>query len=216
MRRAPSYDRWVLRHLRAFSAVLLAAAAGTVFVVFAGGGASSTLHQYQYQYQYGPQTTVGLLATIRTNCPDFQGGRSEELDEMRYRLRRGEISALDPWSFYYWTRVRAPATTFTVDVVQSVAHPSFTRLFGMDNVDQVQLLSEGCADLPSQDSAGQGQARVVVTGAIPGRFYIVQARYLTRPLLGQPAPNPSTVHYDFTTKLDGVVVASDGLDLKKK
>lgn len=135
---------------------------------------------------------------------------------MRYRLRRGEINVLDPWNFYYWTRVQAPATTFTVDIVQSTSHPSFTTLFGMGNIDQVQLLSEGCADLDSQDSVAQDQARVVVTGAIPGRFYIVQARYLTRPLLGQPAPNPSTVHYDFETRLNGVPVAHDGLDLKKK
>jgi hypothetical protein len=185
-------------------------------VVFAQGGASSTLHQYQYQYQYGPQVTAGLLTTIRTNCPDFQKGRSEELEEMRYRVRRGDISALDPWNVYYWTRVQAPATTFTVDIVQSVAHPTFTTLFGMDDVDQVQLLSEGCADLASQDSAGQGQARVVVTGAIPGRFYIVQARYLTRPLLGRTAPNPSTARYTFETKLNGVPVAHDVLDLVKK
>jgi hypothetical protein len=185
-------------------------------VVFAGGGASSTLHQYQYQYQYGPQTTVGLLTTIRTICSEFQGGRADDLDEMLYRVRRGDISALDPWAFFYWTRVRAPSTTFTVDIVQSVAHPSFSTLFGMDNVDQVQLLSEGCADLATEESAGNGQARVVVTGAIPGRFYIVRTRYLTRPLLGQTAPNPPTAHYDFTTKLSGLAVAADGLDLKKK
>ena len=44
----------------------------------------------------------------------------------------------------------------------------------------------------------------------------MRTRYLTRPLLGQTAPNPPTAHYDFTTKLNGVAVAADGLDLKKK
>jgi hypothetical protein len=198
--------------------VLLAVASAAVFAVFAGGGSTSSLHQYQYQYQYGPQVTIGLVTTIGTICPEFQDGKADSLDVMRYKTRRGGvISGLDPWSFFYWTRVRAPATTFTVDIVQSLSHPSYTLLFGLGQVDQVQLLSEGCADLDSQRSVGQGQARVTVSGAIPGRFYIVRARYLTRPLLGEPAPtSPSTAHYDVRTKVDGVFVDGDanGLDLK--
>jgi hypothetical protein len=208
-----------LRQIRVLFAAALALASAAVFVLFAGGGASSTLHQYQYQYQYqyGPQVTVGVVTTIGTICPEFQAGRADALDEMLYRTRKGGvISALDPWAFFYWTRVRAPATTFTVDIVQSVAHPSFAILFGLAHVDQVQLLSEGCADLDSARSVSQGQARLTVTGAIPGRFYIVRARYLTRPLLGQPAPNPGTAHYDFETRVDGALVDRDpnGLDLK--
>lgn len=206
-----------LRRIRILFAAALALASAAVFVVFAGGGASSTLHQYQYQYQYGPQVTVGLVTTIGTICPEFQAGRADELDAMTYRTRRGGvISGLDPWAFFYWTRVRAPATTFTVDILQSVSHPSYAILFGLGQTDQVQLLSEGCADLDSARSVSGGQARLTVTGAIPGRFYIVRARYLTRPLLGQPAPNPGTAHYDFETRVDGTLVDRDlnGLDLK--
>ena len=64
---------------------------GGVFVVFAGGGASSTLHQYQYEYQcqYGPQVTVGLVTTIGTICPEFQSGRADELDEIPTAPARG-------------------------------------------------------------------------------------------------------------------------------
>lgn len=208
-----------LRRIRVLFAAVLAAASALVFVVFAGGGASSTLHQYQYQYQYGPQVTVGLVTTIGTICPDFQAGRADALDEVLYRTRRGGvISGLDPWAFFYWTRVRAPATTFTVDVVQSVSHPSYSTLFGLAHTDQVQLLSEGCEDLASARSVSQSQARVTVAGAIPGRFYIVRVRYLTRPLLGQPAPSPGTAHYDFETRVEGALVDRDlnGLDLRPR
>jgi hypothetical protein len=209
--------RMRLRQIRVLFAASLAVASIGVFALFAGGGATSSLHQYQYQYQYGPQVGVGLLTTIGTICPEFQDGKIDSLDVMRYKTRRGGIvSSLDPWAFYYWARVRAPATSFTVDIVQSLTHPSYTLLFGLAQLDQVQLLSEGCADLDSQRTAGQGQARVTVSGAIPGRFYIVRVRYLTRPLLGEPAPNPAVAHYDFRTKVDGVPVDGDanGLDLR--
>jgi hypothetical protein len=199
-----------LRQIRILFAAALALASAAVFVMFAGGGASSTLHQYQYQYQYGPQVPVGELTTIATICREFQDGEGDSLAVMRYKTRRGGIvSSLDPWAFYYWARVRAPATSFTVDIVQSLTHPSYTLLFGLAQLDQVQLLSEGSADLDSQRTAGQGQARVTVSGAIPGRFYIVRGRYLTRPLLGEPAPNPPVAHYDFRTMVDGVVVTGD-------
>ena len=199
-----------LRQIRVLFAATLAVASAGVFALFAGGGSTARLHQYQYQYQYGPQVAAGQLTEISTICREFQDGEGDSLEVMRYKTRRGGIvSSLDPWAFFYWTRVQAPSTSFTVDVVQSVQHPSYTLLFGMAQPDQVQLLSEGCADLPSQRTAGAGQARVIVTGAIPGRFYIVRARYLTRPLLGEPAPNPPVAHYDFTTKVDGVVVTGD-------
>ena len=71
--------------------------------------------------------------------------------------------------------------------------------------------------MPAAEPAGI--AHVTITGASAGQTFIVSVKYNAGSLVGQNAPtSPTTVHYDFKTKVGALVVAQDpdGLNLVKK
>lgn len=207
-------------------AVLVTASTFVALWAFDGFGGflglgPAVAHEYQYppQYQYGQGEA--RVTTIEPICRDFATGGAAQLPEVVYTVRRdGKIGGLDPWSIRYWTRVRAPAASFTIEVAQTTTHPTFRILFDLAQTGQIRLHEASCQDstLPQSISFDDDQAKVTISGATPGAFYILSVRYGTQPFLSKRAPNPSTVHYDFQTKVNGALVDSDpnGLDLKKR
>jgi hypothetical protein len=183
------------------------------------GGIQGPLSASAHEYQYGTNIVTARVTTIYPSCPDFRAGAAGELAEVVYvRRSDGKIGGVRPSNIRYWTQVHAPAPSFTIDVVQTSTQPSFP-LFDLPGTGNVRLHNAACQDVaPTAIVVTDDQARVTVTGSAPGQVYYLSVRYGTQPFLSKPTPNPSTVHYDFRTLVDGVVVDGDpnGLDLKKQ
>jgi hypothetical protein len=209
------------RGLRVIAAAAVTLAAFAALVVFGGlGGISGPGSASAHEYQYGTDDVAARVTSIQPLCRDFRADAAPELAAVRYVVRSdGKIGGVNPSAIRYWTQVHAPAASFTIEVAQTTTHPSFPILFDLSSADNIRLHGSGCSDstLPQAKSIAGEQARVAVTGAIPGGVYYLSVRYGTQPFLSKPAPSPTTVHYDFRTKVDGVVVDGDpnGLDLVK-
>lgn len=162
-----------------------------------------------------PPTEIGRVTHTGTTCGDFLAG-ANDLTAAQYGVKGGTINNVAPGVFFYYTSVIAPSTDFTIDIAQSETHATFGTLFDVQH-GQVRLYDADCANssLARVTSTG-GQASLSISGATPGELLVVSVKYTTGTVVGQAAPTPSTVHYDFTTSVDGVAVASDGIDLTKK
>jgi hypothetical protein len=202
---------------------VVTALAGFVALATVGGmtGLRGPLSASAHEYQYGADPVGARVTTIAPSCTDFRADAAGELAESVYvRRSDGKIGGVRPSAIRYWTEVHAPAAAFTVEVAQTTTHSSFSILFDLSSADNIRLHEGSCADstLPQTKSIAGDQATVAVTGAIPGAVYYLSVRYGTQPFLSKPAPNPTTAHYDFATKVNGAFVDSDpnGLDLKKQ
>lgn len=157
----------------------------------------------------------GRVTHTGTTCADYLAG-ANDLTTAQYGVKGGKINNVAPGVFFYYTTVVAPSSDFTVDITQSETNPTFSTLLGIMN-NQVRVYDADCSDssLATVTVSG-GQVSLSVSGATPGEPLIVSVKYTTGTLPGQTAPTPSTIHYDFTTSVDDVAVASDGVDVLRK
>jgi hypothetical protein len=210
------------RAARPIAAAATALAGFVTLAAFGGlAGVGGSLSASAHEYQYGIEDVTARVTSIQPICRDFRADAAAELAEVLYVVRSdGKIGGVRPSSIRYWTQVRAPAASFTIEVAQTTTHGSFALLFDLSSTDQIRLHEGSCADstLPQSKGIAGDQATVGVSGATPGAVYYLSVRYGIQPFLSKQAPNPTTVHYDFRTKVDGVVVDGDpnGLDLKKQ
>lgn len=215
-------DEHARRGLRTFAAAAVTVVAFAVLAVFGGlGGVTGSLTSASaHEYQYGTENVAARVTSIAPVCREFKAGTAAELVDVAYGVRSdGKIGRVNPSAIRYWTQVHAPAAGFTIDVVQTTTHLSFTHLFDLSSPTNVRLHDAACQDVsPASIVVLDDQARVTVAGSAAGKVYYLSVRYGTQPFLSKPAPSPTTVHYDFRTKIDGVVVDGDpnGLDLKKQ
>jgi hypothetical protein len=183
------------------------------------GGLRGPVSASAHEYQYGTRDVTARVTAIQPSCGDFKADAAPELPRATYRLRSdGKIGSVNPWAIRYWTQIHAPAASFAIDLVQTTTHPSFP-LFDLVDPGNVRLHDGACQDVtPASILVNADQARVIVGGSSPGQVYYLSVRYGTQPFLGKPAPSPTTVHYDFQTKVDGALVDGDpnGLDLEKQ
>jgi hypothetical protein len=206
---------------RVFGAAAVTVGGFLALALFGGlGGLRGPLSASAHEYQYGTEDVAARVTAIQPSCTDFRADEAPGLSEVLYSVRSdGKIGGLRPSAIRYWTQLHAPAASFTVEVAQTRTHPSFSILFDLSSADNIRLHEANCRDstLPQTKSIVGDQATVGVTGAIPGATYYLSVRYATQPFLSKLAPSPTTVRYDFRTKVDGVVVDGDpnGLDLKK-
>jgi hypothetical protein len=160
----------------------------------------------------------GILAPTETTCQDFASGTAADLTQVFYSIKGRTINNTAPGVFFYYTKVTAPGSSFTINIHQ-VNDQSFTS-FEVQNIEQVRLYHIDCSTPGESFTTGYagGQAWVTISNALPGQQFIVSVKYTTSSVVGQTAPNPSTVHYDFSTVLDGVIVDTDtdGLNLLRK
>ncbi|PYO44625.1 MAG: hypothetical protein DMD33_02425 [Gemmatimonadetes bacterium] len=166
--------------------------------------------------------------TTGTTCRQFagldpaSGEAGRDITSASYSVKDGKINQVSPGVFFYYTSFQAPGPgSFTVDIVQSETHPTFSTLFAVHQ-GQIRLFNGNCTSPTVQYSTSEspaGIAHVTITGASAGQTFIVSVKYNAGSLVGQNAPtSPTTVHYDFKTKIGAVVVAQDpdGLNLIKK
>ncbi|MBL8055849.1 MAG: hypothetical protein JNK29_04080, partial [Anaerolineales bacterium] len=167
---------------------------------------------------------TGRLTPTQTTCQDYAAGTAADQTAVLYTVKNGVINSVAPGVFFYYSRVTAPAASFTISVQQTVSQavaPPFAALFAVQNNNQVRLFNADCsvsAQLAGF-TAGNGQAGLTVSGAAPGQVFIVSVKYDAGSVSGQAAPAPTPApRYDFETRVNGAPADhdADGLALALK
>jgi len=103
----------------------------------------------------------------------------------------------------------AGQNTFTIN--QTITTGNFSTYFAFTSGSSAY--TSACVKVGTQITQSGAVTTVTFTASSPGT-YIIGVKYSSSAVVGATAPNPSTVHYDFSTT--GVASSTDGLDLVKK
>ena len=154
---------------------------------------------------------VSQITPAETTCSQFASGTAETLGSVQYGLSRGLIHAVVPHNFLYWVKVTAPAGNNTFRITQTITTGNFNTFFaGIGNGSNV--FDSNCVAVNGRAAKVGNTVQVRFNAPAAGTYYIA-IKFNAQTLLGQPAPNPATVHYDFTTT--GVPDSTSGLGLVK-
>ncbi|MBI4789846.1 MAG: hypothetical protein HY782_22665 [Chloroflexi bacterium] len=161
----------------------------------------------------------GKIAPTQTTCEMFVAGTASDLNELLYGVKGNTILNVAPGVLFYYTKFTAQSTNPTVLIEQSKTGMASFPFLGVQQNNQVSLYNADC----SNSGLGtvvvtSGKVTVTMQGATVGREYVIGIKYDPSTVVGQRVPSPTTVHYDFATKIGGNIVDMDmnGLDLKKK
>jgi len=159
-----------------------------------------------------------LIAETVSTCGDYTAGSALALNQVFYSENNGLIGNAAPGVFFYFSRVVAPSSSFTITLSQTNNNSS-VPFFGVKNTD-VTVYNADCTatTLPVTINEANGQATVQISGATAGRVFILRVKYETVGVEGVSLPSPTTVHYDFRTLIGSTVVDrnGNGLDLTIK
>ncbi|MBK5107311.1 MAG: hypothetical protein JJE12_04240, partial [Anaerolineales bacterium] len=166
----------------------------------------------------------GRVLETGTTCEMYSDGTAIDLDEVIYNISRKDqvINNVAPGVFFYYTTFKSPGeAAFTVNVNQSNDGTAVFPNFTVQNASNVRLFNGDCSMPTVSYSFGFDSGQVWLDFAepvTPGAVFILSVKYETNPVVGQPIPSPTTVHYDFETRIGGNLVDTDlqGLDLKQK
>jgi len=152
---------------------------------------------------------TGMLAHTSTTCQSYMDGTGEPLlpGDVHWATRDDVISTISPGVFFYFSLVKAPSATFTINIVQSKDNAAFPFIPVMQS--QVSLYDQNCNNSTTGSETSSGQASVTMTGATVGRMYLVVAKYNLKALVGVHMGPTDGVRYDFKTMVNGQVVDAD-------
>jgi hypothetical protein len=157
-------------------------------------------------------TQVAKITPTGTTCLQYQNGTAATLARVFYSVKGGNISAVNPGVFFYYTRVTGAAGD-TVAITQS--HTGTAPTIPIQQK-QVLLYSDpGCATLKWRSlTVTSGTA----TGTLPSTgSFIISVKYDTSSLKGKPAPDSSPTTYTFGTNHGGPILADIArVDLVRK
>src|SRR5262249_36506404 len=155
---------------------------------------------------------VSQITPTATTCTQFNAGTAATLDTLNHSVKNGKISQVAPGVFFYWTKVTvgsAGPQTFTIN--QQITTGNFNTYF--QSAAGSAAYTSGCTKLNTSITQSGANTTVSFNASSAGT-YIIGIKYSSGSVNGAPAPNPTTVHYDFSTT--GVPGTTSGLDLKIK
>ena len=178
--------------------------------VLAAGGGSSGVQAFASAELYDPGI-VSRITPAETTCSQFSSGTAEALGSVQYDVTNDLVQRVLPRNFLYWVKVTAPAGDNILRITQAITTGNFNTFFaGKGNGSNV--FDSNCVSLERAGSQSGDTATVKFNAPAAGTYYIA-INFIAQSLIGQPAPSPTTVHYDFTTT--GVPDSTSGLDLVK-
>ena len=152
---------------------------------------------------------VSQITPSETTCSQFASGTAETLGSVQYGVNNNLIDRVVPHEFLYWVTVTAPAGDNIFRITQTITTGNFNTFFaGIGNGSNV--FDSNCVSLQRSGSQIGNTVQVRFNAPAAGTYFIA-INFIAQSLLGQPAPSPTTVHYDFTTT--GVPDSTSGLDL---
>jgi hypothetical protein len=153
-----------------------------------------------------------------TNCNDFITGTTK-LTEVCYSVNRGKISNATPGVFFYYVKVVAPSSSFTVNISQTSQTAGFPLFIVQtsNNQSQVFLWDMTCTKRATGVQTSAGQASVTFSSATPGATYVVSVKYDSKSVLNTTVGNPPPIaSYVFTTTVNSTVVPNSAITLLLK
>jgi len=152
---------------------------------------------------------TGQLTGTTTTCDTYQSGNADDLSstDVHVVIQNNLISSISPGVFFYYTKVTAPASDFTIVIQQTRDNPSFPFIALQQG--QVSLFNSGCTLMATGVETSPGQASVDVHGATPGQVFIISVKYSLKTLDGTYMDPTMGCHYDFHTVVNGLVVDAD-------
>lgn len=152
---------------------------------------------------------VGTVAHTSMTCSGYQEGTGEPLEssEVHVVVKDNVITSISPGVFFYYTKITAPSSSFTVDIVQSRDNDAFP--FCEVQQGQISPYDSQCDRIETGTDSAPGQAVVNVTGATVGQVFIISVKYSLKTLVGTYMSADMGCHYDFRTEINGHVVDAD-------
>ena len=173
----------------------------------AGKFGATSVTSNQAQATVSQVRPSGQIAPTQTTCSDFANGVAADLTELAYNVKGSQINNVAPGVLFYYSKVTAPASSFTIQVVQT-NDKSFPALSVQQETSQWQAIlwsanctKAGAAISIAVDPATQQQTVTYqVTGATVGQVYYVGIKYSPKPLVGFTVRTPyPTLAYTFYT-----------------
>ncbi|MEO8043437.1 MAG: kelch repeat-containing protein, partial [Spartobacteria bacterium] len=156
--------------------------------------------------------TVSQITPAKTTCSQFSSDTAKTLPIVQYDLNNGLISRFNPLNFLYWVPVTTATGNNVVTITQTITTGNFGTFFGV-NANGSKVFDPDC--VPMQRGITQsGNAVTVRFNATTEGTYFIAIAFTAQGIIGEPAPSPTTVHYEFTTT--GVPDSTGGLDLAKR
>ena len=115
--------------------------------------------------------------------------------------------------FFYYVKVTVPAGNNIVTVTQTITGVNtFTGKFDFKSSGS-SVYNSACNGLSETFTQAANGTVTVTFNAPTAGTYVIGLKYESKSIVGDPAPNPTTVHYVFETT--GVPGSAQGLDLIK-
>ena len=155
-------------------------------------------------------------------CSQFVGGTAPTLSNFTYAVSNGIIANDQPGVFFYYDRItlKTGANTITInEIVKSGQGDNYLLHILNDSTSQVNLFDNNCNVIGSATvtfNTANHTYTVTITVNIsgtPAPFYVISAKYTPKTIVGQPAPSPSTLDYQFSTTVNGSLVAASTQDI---
>ena len=183
----------VLEVLQAGWAQTFPAAPGTISVTIAVGTVSNNNDFYNFQ------PPPGDTFPTQVDCPTFVAG-TDPLNQINYSADGTINKNVNPGVFFYWSTFTTAGGALLIEQTENSTngdhrfkvHKGWARLFDAD-----------CNFIKDLTVSGDG---VTVTGTVGSGTFILGVKYDSKSIAGLTAPTPSTVTYDFTTKVGGTIV----------
>ena len=166
----------------------------------------------------------GQIAPTATTCSDFAAGTGGNLTEILYGVKGTKINNVAPGVLFYYTHLNDVSSGDVIEVDQThylVTGSPLTPFFGV-HAGQVKLYNADCSNaslITNLSLDGGGIVSFTIGDSIVGQDLILGIKYEPGTVVGTSVGNPPpTVHYDFSTEVNNVIVESDpdGLTLRKK
>ena len=155
---------------------------------------------------------VSQITDVGTTCSQFSSGTAQTLGSVQYSVNNDLINRFAPGTFLYWVTVTAPAGNNIFTIKQTITTGNFDTFFA-DVGNGSNVFDSDCVRL--QRAIRQSGDTVTVRFNAPAAgTYFISIKFNSQNLIGEPAPSPITVHYDFMTT--GAPDSTSGLDLVKR
>jgi uncharacterized repeat protein (TIGR01451 family) len=168
---------------------------------------------------FGAPSQTAQITPTATTCQQFAAGTSADLNSLTYGVKSNAINSVSPGVFFYYSKVTAPASSFTITVPES--NLKSWKIIGVQQ-GQALLYDANCNKFDGTGTQGaDGTVTYNVTGATTGAIYVVGIKYDPGTLVGQSVtksgtpPKYPTNTYSYSTSVNGSDISSshDSIDV---
>jgi len=181
---------------------------------------TTTVTSNQAQATIRQEASTGKITPTATTCQQFRDGTNGDLTDEFYGVKGNKLSNTSPGVFFYYSKIKAPAASFTITVQQS--NLLGWKVIGVQQNNQALLYDANCNKLAIVGVPNaNGTVTYTVSGTTSGATLIIGIKYdpgtLDGQSVGNKPPYPTNV-YTFTTYLNGSVFGSsqDSINVKPR